>query len=63
MDDFAVIIFSRYYTLNDKLSYYYFQALWFLLDKNHTPPLVGDDKMINYVAYKEVAKEAGEKCR
>ena len=49
--------------LNDKLSYYYFQALWFLLDKNHTPPLVGDDKMINYVAYKEVAKEAGEKCK
>ena len=40
-----------------------FQGLWFLLDKHHTPPLVGDEQMINYDDFLKVASEAGPKCK
>ena len=40
-----------------------FQRLWFLLDQYHTPPLVGEDQMINYEDFLKVANEAGVKCQ
>jgi len=49
---------SRELLDNDEL-----QALWFLLDKHHTPPLVGDEQMINYDDFLKVASEAGAKCK
>ncbi|XP_077996813.1 serine/threonine-protein phosphatase 2A regulatory subunit B'' subunit gamma-like [Glandiceps talaboti] len=49
---------SRELLDNDEL-----QNLWFLLDKHHTPPLVGEDQMINYEDFLKVAEEAGPKCR
>lgn len=49
---------SRELLDNDEL-----QNLWFLLDKHHTPPLFGDEQMINYEDFLKVAGEAGEKCR
>ena len=39
------------------------QGLWFLLDKHHTPPLVGEDQMINYEDFLKVAAQAGPKCK
>ena len=39
------------------------QNLWFLLDKHHTPPMVGEDQMINYEDFLKVATEAGPKCK
>ena len=39
------------------------QRLWFLLDQYHTPPLVGEDQMINYEDFLKVANEAGVKCQ
>ncbi|XP_071962016.1 serine/threonine-protein phosphatase 2A regulatory subunit B'' subunit gamma-like isoform X2 [Antedon mediterranea] len=39
------------------------QNLWFLLDKHHTPPMVGEDQMINYEDFLKVSQEAGPKCK
>lgn len=39
------------------------QRLWFLLDQHHTPPIVGEDQMINYEDFLKVGEEAGPKCR
>ena len=41
----------------------FLQRLWFLLDQYHTPPLVGEDQMINYEDFLKVANEAGVKCQ
>ncbi|XP_019624091.1 PREDICTED: serine/threonine-protein phosphatase 2A regulatory subunit B'' subunit gamma-like isoform X1 [Branchiostoma belcheri] len=49
---------SRQLLDNDEL-----QSLWFLLDKHHTPPLMGDEKMINYEDFLKVSLEAGPKCK
>ncbi|WAR18580.1 P2R3C-like protein [Mya arenaria] len=49
---------SRELLDNDEL-----QRLWFLLDQYHTPPLVGDDQMINFEDFQKVATEAGQKCQ
>lgn len=49
---------SRELLDNDEL-----QRLWFLLDQFHTPPLVGEDQMINYEDFQKVAAEAGPKCQ
>ncbi|KAG8041784.1 hypothetical protein G9C98_007088 [Cotesia typhae] len=38
------------------------KALWVLLDKHHSPPLSGDEQMINYEDFKQVGKLAGAKC-
>ncbi|KAK3093581.1 hypothetical protein FSP39_017691, partial [Pinctada imbricata] len=37
--------------------------LWFLLDQHHTPPIVGEDQMINYEDFLKVGAEAGKKCK
>ncbi|CAB3372193.1 Hypothetical predicted protein [Cloeon dipterum] len=37
------------------------KALWVLLDKHHTPPLVGDEQMINYKDFLTVAELVGPK--
>ena len=39
------------------------QRLWFLLDQHHTPPIVGEDQMINYEDFLKVGEEAGPKCK
>lgn len=39
------------------------QNLWYLLDKHHTPPLVGEDQMINYEDFLKVAAASGTKCK
>ncbi|XP_060583128.1 serine/threonine-protein phosphatase 2A regulatory subunit B'' subunit gamma-like isoform X1 [Ruditapes philippinarum] len=49
---------SRELLDNDEL-----QRLWFLLDQYHTPPLVGEDQMINFEDFQKVASEAGPKCQ
>ncbi|XP_015775867.1 PREDICTED: serine/threonine-protein phosphatase 2A regulatory subunit B'' subunit gamma-like [Acropora digitifera] len=49
---------SRELLDNDEL-----QNLWFLLDKHHTPPVIGDDQMINYEDFLKVGEKAGAKCR
>ncbi|KAK7103080.1 serine/threonine-protein phosphatase 2A regulatory subunit B'' subunit gamma-like [Littorina saxatilis] len=49
---------SRELLDNDEL-----QKLWFLLDKNHTPPLHGEEQMISYQDFLLVAAEAGSKCQ
>ncbi|CAH1791111.1 unnamed protein product [Owenia fusiformis] len=49
---------SRELLDNDEL-----QGLWFLLDKHHTPPLVGEEQMINYEDFLKVAQQAGSKCK
>ncbi|XP_011452511.1 serine/threonine-protein phosphatase 2A regulatory subunit B'' subunit gamma-like [Crassostrea angulata] len=49
---------SRELLDNDEL-----QRLWFLLDQHHTPPIVGEDQMINYEDFLKVGEEAGPKCR
>lgn len=41
----------------------YFQALWVLLDKNHSPPHTADKQLINYEDFLKVAAEAGPKCK
>ncbi|XP_072754292.1 serine/threonine-protein phosphatase 2A regulatory subunit B'' subunit gamma-like [Anoplolepis gracilipes] len=38
------------------------KALWVLLDKYHSPPLSGDEQLINYEDFKTVGKLAGTKC-
>lgn len=38
------------------------KALWVLLDKHHSPPLSGDEQLINYKDFKKVGKLAGAKC-
>ncbi|KAK0178320.1 hypothetical protein PV328_002280 [Microctonus aethiopoides] len=38
------------------------KALWVLLDKNHSPPLAGDEQLINYEDFKQVGKLVGPKC-
>ncbi|KMQ88599.1 serine threonine-protein phosphatase 2a regulatory subunit b subunit gamma [Lasius niger] len=38
------------------------KALWVLLDKHHSPPLSGDEQLINYEDFKKVSKLAGAKC-
>ncbi|KAI0231719.1 Serine/threonine-protein phosphatase 2A regulatory subunit B'' subunit gamma [Lamellibrachia satsuma] len=49
---------SREVLDNDEL-----QGLWYLLDKHHTPPLVGKEQMINYEDFLKVKSEAGTKCK
>jgi len=49
---------SRELLDNDEL-----QNLWYLLEKHCTPPLIGDDQMINYEDFLLVAEEAGGKYR
>lgn len=39
------------------------QALWFLLEKHHTPPLAGDEQMISYNDFLKVKSEAIIKCQ
>lgn len=39
------------------------QNLWFLLDKHNTPPLMGEEQMINYEDYLQVKEKAGAKCK
>ncbi|XP_076312626.1 serine/threonine-protein phosphatase 2A regulatory subunit B'' subunit gamma-like [Tachypleus tridentatus] len=43
---------------NDEL-----QALWGLLDKHQSPPLVGGEQMINYKDFLKVGQQAGPKCK
>jgi hypothetical protein len=38
------------------------KALWVLLDKHHSPPLSGEEQLINYEDFKKVGKLAGAKC-
>lgn len=33
-----------------------------LLDKHHSPPITGDEQLINYEDFKKVGKLAGSKC-
>nr|CAB3265107.1 serine/threonine-protein phosphatase 2A regulatory subunit B'' subunit gamma [Phallusia mammillata] len=39
------------------------QNLWFLLDKHNTPPLMGEEQMINYDGFLQVKEKAGLKCK
>ena len=48
---------SRELLDNDEL-----HVLWSLLEKHSTPPLVGDEQMINYEGFLNVMNEAGPKC-
>ncbi|XP_013783319.1 serine/threonine-protein phosphatase 2A regulatory subunit B'' subunit gamma-like [Limulus polyphemus] len=43
---------------NDEL-----KALWVLLDKHQSPPLIGDEQMINYKDFLKVAQQTGPKCK
>ncbi|XP_041131320.1 serine/threonine-protein phosphatase 2A regulatory subunit B'' subunit gamma-like [Polyodon spathula] len=38
------------------------QNLWFLLDKHQTPPMIGEEAMINYDNFLKVREKAGAKC-
>lgn len=38
------------------------KALWVLLDKYHSPPLSGEEQLINYEDFKKVGQLAGTKC-
>ncbi|XP_066591199.1 serine/threonine-protein phosphatase 2A regulatory subunit B'' subunit gamma-like [Prorops nasuta] len=38
------------------------KALWMLLDEHHSPPLSGDEQLINYEDFKKVGTLAGPKC-
>ncbi|XP_064601702.1 serine/threonine-protein phosphatase 2A regulatory subunit B'' subunit gamma-like [Liolophura sinensis] len=49
---------SRELLDNDEL-----QSLWFLLDKHHTPPVIGDEQLINYEDFLKVGAQAGPKCK
>ena len=37
--------------------------LWFLLDKHQTPPMIGEEAMINYENFLKVGEKAGPKCK
>lgn len=39
------------------------KALWALLDKYHSPPIVSEEQFINYDDFKKVAAHADPKCR
>ncbi|XP_070611711.1 serine/threonine-protein phosphatase 2A regulatory subunit B'' subunit gamma isoform X2 [Erythrolamprus reginae] len=39
------------------------QNLWFLLDEHQTPPMMGDEAMINYENFLKVSEKAGSKCK
>uniref|UniRef100_A0A8D0H0Z2 Protein phosphatase 2 regulatory subunit B''gamma n=1 Tax=Sphenodon punctatus TaxID=8508 RepID=A0A8D0H0Z2_SPHPU len=39
------------------------QNLWFLLDKHQTPPVIGEEAMINYENFLKVGEKAGPKCK
>lgn len=39
------------------------KALWGLLEKNYTPPLVNTEQFISYDDYLKVIRIAGEKCK
>lgn len=39
------------------------KALWGLLEKNFTPPLVNNEQFISYDDYLKVIRIAGEKCK
>lgn len=39
------------------------KALWGLLEKNYTPPLVNAEQYISYDDYLKVIRIAGEKCK
>ncbi|XP_051476599.1 serine/threonine-protein phosphatase 2A regulatory subunit B'' subunit gamma isoform X2 [Apus apus] len=39
------------------------QNLWFLLDKHQTPPMIGEEAMINYENFLKVGEKAGTKCK
>ncbi|XP_054385992.1 serine/threonine-protein phosphatase 2A regulatory subunit B'' subunit gamma isoform X3 [Pongo abelii] len=39
------------------------QNLWFLLDKHQTPPMIGEEAMINYENFLKVGEKAGAKCK
>ncbi|XP_058018242.1 serine/threonine-protein phosphatase 2A regulatory subunit B'' subunit gamma isoform X3 [Ahaetulla prasina] len=39
------------------------QNLWFLLDEHQTPPMMGDEAMINYENFLKVGEKAGSKCK
>uniref|UniRef100_S4RUQ9 Protein phosphatase 2 regulatory subunit B''gamma n=1 Tax=Petromyzon marinus TaxID=7757 RepID=S4RUQ9_PETMA len=39
------------------------QNLWFLLDKHQTPPMIGEEQMINYESFLKVGENAGMKCK
>lgn len=39
------------------------QNLWFLLDKHQTPPMIGEEAMINYENFLKVGDKAGPKCK
>ncbi|XP_054985863.1 serine/threonine-protein phosphatase 2A regulatory subunit B'' subunit gamma isoform X2 [Sorex araneus] len=39
------------------------QNLWFLLDKHQTPPMIGEESMINYESFLKVGEKAGSKCK
>lgn len=39
------------------------QNLWFLLDKHQSPPMIGDEAMINYTNFQIVGEKAGPKCK
>ena len=28
--------------------FFHYQNLWFLLDKHHTPPVIGDDQVLDF---------------
>uniref|UniRef100_A0A8C4WVT6 Protein phosphatase 2, regulatory subunit B'', gamma n=1 Tax=Eptatretus burgeri TaxID=7764 RepID=A0A8C4WVT6_EPTBU len=49
---------SRALLDNDEL-----QNLWFLLDKYQTPPMIGEDQMINYESFLKVGEQSGSKCK
>ncbi|XP_074146784.1 serine/threonine-protein phosphatase 2A regulatory subunit B'' subunit gamma isoform X3 [Sminthopsis crassicaudata] len=39
------------------------QNLWFLLDKHQTPPMIGEEAMINYENFLKVGEKSGPKCK
>ncbi|XP_074249459.1 serine/threonine-protein phosphatase 2A regulatory subunit B'' subunit gamma isoform X3 [Saimiri boliviensis] len=39
------------------------QNLWFLLDKHQTPPMIGEEAMINYENFLKVGEKSGAKCK
>ncbi|CAJ0928319.1 unnamed protein product [Ranitomeya imitator] len=39
------------------------QNLWFLLDKHQSPPMIGEEAMINYSNFQIVGEKAGPKCK
>ncbi|EHA98522.1 Serine/threonine-protein phosphatase 2A regulatory subunit B'' subunit gamma [Heterocephalus glaber] len=39
------------------------QNLWFLLDKHQTPPMIGEEAVINYENFLKFGEKAGPKCK